>query len=489
MNFSEKPRASQVDTEVVRRLTNYYLLALTAVALLSLAGQILIQYSLNELLDDARVINIAGRQRMLSQQLTKRAILLSHPDISVPNTGYYFQDFAALLNTWATCHFGLKNGLLPQDKTTLTVRLSDSTARMFQRLDPHFRAMYGSFRRIQQNFARGQTAGTEQALRVILAHERDFLQRMDAIVFQFDRETKERVDRVKNIEFMLGVITFIVLFLEGLFIFRPVVARTGQIIQRFIGSERQLQRANEQLTLANQSLRQAQEALLHTAGEKHQLERAEVKIRSASLLEGQEDERRRLARELHDGIGQMLTGLKLNVEQLKGTTFTEKQQRTYDELQRLLNETIEGTRVVSYNLMPSVLSDFGLAAALRLLTEQAARSSGVVVEYQGPASLRLPGPVETSLYRIAQEALHNALKHAQAAQIVVTLERKNGTLTVLIEDDGRGFDVRKSRGKEQQSSSGGGLGNMRTRTELLNGSLKISSEPGRGTRIFAKFPL
>ena len=91
-----------LDAQVSRRLTRYYILALTAVALLTLAGQAVIQYSLGDVLDDARVINIAGRQRMLSQQLTKRAILLSRPDIYPPGTNAYARDFDALLNLWKT---------------------------------------------------------------------------------------------------------------------------------------------------------------------------------------------------------------------------------------------------------------------------------------------------------------------------------------------------------------------------------------------------
>lgn len=468
--------------QVARRLTRYYILALTAVALLTLAGQVVIQASLSDVLGDARVINIAGRQRMLSQRLTQRAILLTQPGLNPSGAETDARDFNDLLRLWKTCHEGLEKGQLPQENGFVRVRLSPTTAVLFRQLDPHFSAMHAGFQEIGR---KPLAAATTAALRTVLAHEREFLRLMDAIVFQYDRETKQRVDRVRRIELTLAGVTFVVLLLEGLLVFRPVVAHTGRVIEQLIRSEANLQTANERLHFANQSLLQTQEALLRTAEEKYQLEQAEARTRSGSLLEGQEQERRRLARELHDGIGQMLTGLKLHTEQLGGAAFTEKQRRTYDELRHLLHETIESTRTVAYNLMPSVLSDFGVAAALRLLAEQTAKSAGVAVEFSGPELPRLADPVETGLYRIAQEALHNAVKHAGASRITLELERNAATVQLTVTDNGRGFDARRQRSK----SSGSGLGNLRTRAELLGGTLKISSEPGRGTRVLVKLPV
>lgn len=470
--------------QVARRLTRYYILALAAVALLTLAGQVVIQSSLSDVLDDARVINIAGRQRMLSQQLTKRAILLTHPGPYPPGPATHARNFNDLLTLWKTCHEGLEGGQLTQDGGVVRVRLSPATTALFRQLDPHYSAMHAGFREIARRPGQQPGSGGDTALRTVLAHESEFLRLMDAIVFQYDRETKQRVDRVRTIEFTLASVLFVVLVLEGLLVFRPVVAHTGRVIERLVASEANLKMANDRLHFANQSLLQTQEALLRTAEEKYQLEQAEARTRSGSLLEGQEEERRRLARELHDGIGQMLTGLKLHTEQLGSAAFTEKQRRTYDELRRLLHETIESTRTVAYNLMPSVLSDFGVAAALRRLAEQTARSSGLAVEFSGPEHLRFADAVETGLYRIAQEALHNAVKHAGANRITLDLTQKPDVLQLTITDDGRGFDPRRQRGK----SPGSGLRNMRTRAELLGGTFRISSEPGRGTRVLVKLP-
>lgn len=467
---------TNLDTHVARRLTRFYLLALTAVALLTLAGQVLIQNALRALRDDAHVVNVAGRQRMLSQQLVKTALLQAQPPAGYP-TDSAARALPGVLAEWARAHDGLRRGYLPEG-----VRVKNSP-----RIDSLFGTVQPIFDRMRRNVLR---AGTDPAaLGYLLRDEAAFLPRMDAIVLQYDHEALQRVARVRTIEAVLALTTFLVLLLEGLLIFRPAVRYTRRVVQQLLRSETELQVANAQLLATNQSLKTTQAALVRTTEEKFQLQAQEERVRSAALLEGQEEERRRLARELHDGIGQMLTGLKLYTEKLGEVAFqTDRQQRHYDELQRLLHETIDATRTVAFNLMPSVLVDFGLAAALRLLSEQTARGAGVPVRFEGPdSSARLPGSLEIGLYRITQEALNNAVRHAGAQQIGVKLEQENGTVKLRIEDDGRGFQVPKR--PRLAGSGGSGLSNLRTRTELLGGTLRISSASGKGTRIVATFPL
>jgi signal transduction histidine kinase len=467
---------TNLDTHVARRLTRFYLLALTAVALLTLAGQVLIQYALRDLRDDAHVVNVAGRQRMLSQQLTKTALLGARPPAGYP-TDSVARTWPNVLTEWEQAHDGLRRGYLPG---TIRVKNSPRIDRLFADVQPIFERMRGNLRR----------AGTDSvALGYLLRDEAAFLPLMDAIVSQYDQESQQRVARVRTIELALALSTFLVLLLEGLLIFRPAVRYTRGVVTRLLRSESELQTRNDQLRATNQSLQQTQEALLRTTEEKFQLQAAEERVRSASLLEGQEEERRRLARELHDGIGQMLTGLKLYTEKLGEVPFaTDKQRRNYDELQRLLHETIDATRMVSFNLMPSVLVDFGLAAALRLLTEQTARGAGVPIAFRADeVPERLPHSLEIGLYRITQEALHNAVKHARARGITVELTQEKRTVRLCIKDDGQGFSPRtRFRANE---AGGNGLANLQTRTNLLGGSLRISSAPGKGTRILATFPL
>ncbi len=461
------------------------------IAVLTISGLLFIRRTINTHYDDSRVVNVAGRQRMLSQRLTKLARLRTER-ITTADT----VSFDSLLHSWRESHRQLRTGLLHMEKV-YAVRKSLQLDSMFARIEPVFQAMYTGFSRISS--ARSTTEAKQEALRRILQDEFSFLQQMNAIVFRFDAESFAQVKQLERIEWLLVLATLATLLIEGLFIFRPVVNHTQSVIRRLASSEEALQRANRQLELANQALEatnselaaanqqllDTQRELLQTTEEKYQLQLAEDTVRSAALLEGQEEERRRFARELHDGIGQMLTGIKLHAEKLKSTPFADDRQRTrFAELCDLIADTIQTTRQVSYNLMPSTLSDFGLGPTLNLLAEQTTRSAGIPIGFSGPAQAsRLSPAMEISLYRIAQEALHNAVKYADAQTIRITLQQSPHTLQLAIEDDGKGFRLPPPATPAQPPPIINGLENMRTRTRLLNGDFTITSRPKKGTKV------
>lgn len=474
-----------LDKQVSQRLTRLYLVALTVVALLSLFGQGLIQKSLNESSDDSHVVNLAGRQRMLSQRLCKMAIILTNENLFADETKYYVNDLNDVLNLWTKCHYGLKNGLLVLDKTYI-VKNSAEIQETFSKIEPIFKVISENTQLISE---KKQPGNNREILKNMLTNERKFLKLMDAIVFQYDVEAQARVQKVKQIEFILFCFTICVLILEAFLIFTPLVKYVQDIILRITESEDELQFKNQQLNDTNDKLLSTQKDLLKTTQEKYDLLRQEDNIRSTSLIEGQEEERKRLARELHDGIGQMLTGLKLDSEQLKSLPFVnEKQRRSFEEHQKLIDETIEATRTVSFNLMPSVLSDFGLPSAIRLLIERTAKSVGLNASFNDTIdNIDIPNKIENNLYRITQEALNNIVKHAKAQKIIINLSNeKSKAITLSIIDDGKGFDIKKIK---KNKLTGNGIGNLQTRVRLLNGTIKIESEPNRGTSIFVKIPL
>lgn len=481
-----------LDTQVFHRLTRLYVIALTTVAVLSMSGQLLIQLFLNELLDDAHVVNIAGRQRMLSQKLSKTAVLLCRPEVFQADAEYYSQDIIDITNLWSKSHYGLKNGSLTAEKT-ISVKNSPKIDSMFQRLDPIFGVMYSNARLISQTIqapSKNKNEVLQKALNHILINERTYLKMMNDIVFEYDLEAQSRVDRTKRIELILFILLFTVLLLEGVLIFRPIANYIRVVIRKLTDSESQLQQINETLVKTNDSLVQTRKELVAATEEKYKFQLAEEKVRSSSLLEGQEVERKRLARELHDGIGQMLTGLRLHSEHLKSFSFSsEKQNKSFEDLQTLIGETIEATRMVSFNLAPAVLSDFGIAPAVRILTEQVSKIAGLPIEFSGSKLNRLPEKIEIGLYRITQEAIHNAVKYAEASKIKVQLSAKNGFVTLEIADNGKGFDPSKIKLSAEKRLGGSGIKNMQTRTELLNGKFKIESRAGKGTKLIVELPL
>jgi signal transduction histidine kinase len=199
----------------------------------------------------------------------------------------------------------------------------------------------------------------------------------------------------------------------------------------------------------------------------------------------QEDERRRLARELHDGVGQNLTALKHRLAQLEDALPPDSPaRRQLDAALALCSETLEDTRHLSRLLRPPILDDLGLEAALRWLARSFGESTGIGVTLDMQPLPALDGELQTLLFRVAQEALNNAAKHAQAQDVIVRLVSRDGMLQLQVADDGHGFDP------EQAPQAGGsGLGGMRERLRLYDGRLELHSAPGEGTRVRALVPL
>ncbi|MDR6197182.1 histidine kinase [Siphonobacter sp. SORGH_AS_0500] len=467
-----------LDRQVASRLTRYYLVALHVIALLSLGGLWLIRDTIHNHEADSRVLNVAGRQRMLSQRLTKLALLrLEH----LPSRDTVL--FDSLLQSWQSTHRQLRSGLLRMEQE-YTVRKSPELVQKFQRLEPIFESMSACFVKLNDdNFS---NADQKEALRNLLATESIFVDQMNDIVFQFDAESRARVKELERMETLLTAATLLTLLLEGLFVFRPVVRYTRQTVRKLVESEEALQASNQQLAITNEALTQSQQEVLRLQEERYQQERMEAQIRSAALMEGQEEERRRFARELHDGIGQMLTGLHLHAAKLKKIPFPEaKQKQRVEELSEYIQQIIQSTRQISHNLMPTLLEDYGLSAALQLLASQVQPTAASEVNFQcfGEAR-RLTPAQEIGLYRIAQEALTNALKHAKAAEIQIILHFQPNQIILKISDDGQGFDLEKAR-----SWQSAGLENMQTRAQLIRATLDVQSVRQAGTQIEVILPI
>jgi signal transduction histidine kinase len=200
-------------------------------------------------------------------------------------------------------------------------------------------------------------------------------------------------------------------------------------------------------------------------------------------VEGQELERRRLARELHDETGQALTSILLGLSSLEEAKDPEALSAATQEVRELAVATLQDVRRLAVELRPAALDDFGLAAALERLTENFKEQTGLAVELEsGLGEERLPTDIETVLYRLVQEALTNVVKHAHAERVSIVLQRNKRAVTAVIEDDGRGLS--DGRGEE-----GLGLEGMRERVALVNGRFRIESSPNAGTTLLVEVPV
>jgi signal transduction histidine kinase len=207
-----------------------------------------------------------------------------------------------------------------------------------------------------------------------------------------------------------------------------------------------------------------------------------------SLVEAQEEERGRLARELHDGAGQMLTTLLVRIKTLEKECPTPPLQEGLQALLDMVSETIEQVRELSYRLRPAALEEFGLPVALGILVEEMTNDLPLTARYLTDLNDEtLPSGVEVSLYRIAQEALTNVIRHAQAQLVQVALTQENQAILMSIKDDGCGFDPHMATAVSDQHHLG--LISMRERAAIAGGSLTLHTEPGTGTDLLVRLPL
>ena len=218
--------------------------------------------------------------------------------------------------------------------------------------------------------------------------------------------------------------------------------------------------------------------------------RERLQALSRQMVEMQESERYLIARELHDKVGQNLTTLSINLNIVRSQVSAESAARVDARLAdtlRLVEETMERTRDVMAELRPPVLDDYGLFAALRWYGESCASRMDLAVTVEGQElDQRLPPFIENVLFRIAQEALTNAAKHAQATRATVALQTDGETAYLVIADDGIGFD--STRPAVPDGGQGWGLAIMRERAEAVGGRFRIESRPRQGTRVIVEVP-
>jgi signal transduction histidine kinase len=234
--------------------------------------------------------------------------------------------------------------------------------------------------------------------------------------------------------------------------------------------------------LASQATVAVQNAWLF---EQVQAGRERLQSLSRRLVEIQENERRYIARELHDETSQALASLMVGLTLLeRDATRPEAIQAGAAELKITLDRVFDNLHRLAMDLRPASLDHLGLVAALRQHVENMKSRNGLIVQFEAVGIAdRLPPEVEITLYRIVQEALSNVLRHAQAARADVLLEQRDEKVVLIVEDDGIGFDPLAAF-----QSGRLGLFGMRERVEMLGGSLDVESNAGKGTTIFAELP-
>ena len=284
---------------------------------------------------------------------------------------------------------------------------------------------------------------------------------------------------------VIGVLGMAAAWLIALILTRP--------IRELVGLTRQIKdgdyRARARIIADDEigELAAAFNAMTESLGKKEVLRQELMR----KVIGAAEEERKRVARELHDQTGQVLTSLIAGLGALHGAEISPELQGRLRELRHLAEQALGDVHDLSLRLRPSAIDDFGLIDALRRHCETVARRAEITVDCQTigwDGVPRLPAEVEVTLYRIVQEALSNALRHGEAHSIHVLLQRRDSALLIVVEDDGRGFDITDWRARCLAEGHLGLLG-MEERASMLGGTLRIESHLSSRTRLYVEIPI
>lgn len=591
----EKP----LDTTTFLRIRKWYLLALAAIALTIIVAQVLIQSHLNSQLNDSHIINIAGRQRALSQKLVKEVLLLEEVT-SKADEAIIKSEIQQTVLLWISSHIELQKG---NKEMNLQTEETTKLLSLFQEIDPHHRTMVYAINTI---LSEGKAASNfKEQKAILLQNERPFLQLMDTIVNKYDARSNAELQNLKNKEYWLLAFSLLILLLEMFFIFRPLSIQIRKTISNLIKSQsesdtnaieiktllsekekslKELQELNfvidnaalfasarndgsivfiskkflNLLNIKKEQLNKPLSELLTTdegqqqylkevlkSNRKNSIRNEEIQITTASgehfwldisiipmhqaskeqsililcsditerkynelkveqltqqnfqermlqkkiqasqIVEGQEEERKRIAKDIHDGIGQMLTALRFNIESIDVENKTKTEEKI-SYLKDLTADLIKGVRTATFNLTPPELSDHGIFPALHKMTIELSKLTGKTILFENKAegNIRFDSLAETNIYRVTQEAVNNAIKYSNASYILVAINFNDKILSIVIDDDGKGFDASILNQIPKNNSEGGmGLFFMKERISYINGRLFIHSELGKGTRV------
>ncbi len=593
------------DKITFKKLRRMYLFALLTIAVTVLLSQFLIQYNLKNQLSDSRIINISGKQRMLSQKLTKEVLILNFAS-DTTKTPQAIKRIKETINLWEFNHYALQNG---NDSLGFPKEKNQIISKLFLDIKPKFEQIQRAARLFIANIEHHKNQKENQKIiQIILENEPVFLTKMNQIVSEYDKEALEKVTIQRKTEFALLIFTLLVLFLEYLFIFKPTDKRIEKLISNLLSSEKKalklaydteiISEVKENSVKELKSLNYAMEntllycrvapdgSIIHM-GEKfskllqynpflavktfaqvlspiekeqtiidriiiekqrtgwqgelnitrknnetlwldlsmvpvtikkeeselliicfditerkkaeQEVERLNTennndkinqqKIISSKIVENQENEQNRIAREIHDGIGQMLTGLKFSLESID-LKDKEKTAQKIEYLKKLSLDIIKGVRTATFNLMPPELSDHGIISSLAKLTQELSKLTGKNIQFYNKTNFdkRLDSLVEINIYRLVQEAINNAIKYANSTHIIVQLSHSQTLLSITIDDNGKGFDM-IAADKKRNSESGMGLLFMKERIQYINGRVFINSIPEEGTRITFNVPI
>ena len=435
-----------------------YAIALLAIALLSLCCQLLTQNYLSNQYSDAHLINYAAKLRSDSQTMIKYALLMEQDKNFRVNS----KDFSNTYKQWLATHKSLRYG---NDFLNIPENGNEKIEELFAIIDSPYRRMIEAGEEICLLIKEKGQAGLpdmQPHLAQLLEYEKTYLLGMEMIVFEYDLISREKIQSLKQLEWWLFSLLVVCLLLEAFLIFLPLHKRFSQTFNELLESNKAARELSSRLQ----------------------------KIRSDAMLMGESKERKRISSEIHDGIGQMLTSLKMRVEMLEEQEAIPKEALT--EIREMTAGIVKETRRICSELLPSILDDFGLKSAVYELCKTIRETTHSKVELCDELEEGvLTKQQEVILYRILQEAVNNVVKHAHASLLRLEMELDAENVYVRVIDNGCGFHAKLDNMYKGETTPLYGLGlvNMKERTEALGGRFKLDSVVGKGTIIELSIPI
>ena len=453
-----------------------YAIALGAVALVSLISQGLIQNYLTNQISDTHFINYAAKLRTESQTLIKHALLLeAGKDIRIN-----LKDFTNTLRRIEKTQKSLLDG---NDFLNIPQNTNHEIDELFAIIEHPYQTMLETASAIKTEIEQNpKEYNISDMVPVLLSSEKTYLLGMEMIVFEYDRLLSNNIRFLKKLEWILFAILIVSLCGEAIFIFRPLSKKLRDSFDNLVESEQKYRNLADELQSVNKELEESKQELIRHNNHIQ-------KVRSELIIMGQERERKRIAAEIHDGIGQMLTALKVRIGMLEDSDDI-NEERFY-AIEELLSSIVTETRKVCSELLPSVLEDFGLKAATNDLVNVCKSTSEIEFSLDNNIDETLLSREQSlAIYRIIQESLNNVCKHSKASEVDIIMESDAEMIFLSIADNGIGFTHNMNKMQDlRQMGKSYGLVNMKERADLLGGTFTINSMPQNGTCIELSIPL
>lgn len=583
-------QVKSLDQKTFIRLERLFLITLGCIGICLLAGFLIFNSYLKDQKNDASILNVAGKQRMLSQKISKQLLQLQNHT----QNAAILPELKRSIKEWDSVH----SHLLKYFENN-----SFSDQILLNQLDQTFKTLHKTANTALQLQQEVSTMGLQNQIHSFLEVEPQYLSQMDKVVKHYELDSTEKIKNLQTLQLILLVLGYALLLIIFTVVLRPSAKHSSRIIKELLTAE---QKANEMASNADklrhekersvnqlmalnlvmeQSLlfaridtegyivnagskfsgyfnyslgntyskfteviaknpkdqqyistiidthkntgwqgevkgsnslgetswfeisinpyhpadqpaallvicfditdrKNAQSKINQLTQERFQLEMEQQKELSSKIIENQEQEQNRIAKDIHDGIGQMLTGLKYNIESIN-TDNPEKTAEKVEQLKVLTSEIINGVRTATFNLSPPELTDYGIVASIIKLSHELSKFTSKDIRTINKTGFnnRLDNLIEINIYRIVQEAVNNAIKYAESSQILISISHSQDMLSIIVDDNGKGFDP------NSQDQGGMGLTYMKERIKYINGRLFISSSKKTGTRITLNIPL